>query len=277
MRKARQSGGIGFLDDQETLAIGPDGHAHICFALYDTSSKVQTVEVLDDLDTAGKKRSSPKVVAGPAGDDQRGCGIAITGTDRVWVSWWDTTTSKAMVAYRDPGATRFTSAGAIGSKDVDEDGRQVRLAADPRPGATGVLAIWPTTLSGNTVALLSYTTGTAWYGDCGSTDASPCVASDPGTGIAEPAVSWGADGRILIGYYRAASAANTVVYRVGRAEGLNLPFGFRNAASSASDATKTSPFGRLGDYTAVAEAGNGSPYAAWSDTRSGRQEVWGAS
>jgi hypothetical protein len=273
----KESDSFGFFDDQETLAIGPDGHAHICFASYNTNSKQQTVEVLDGLDTAGKQWSSPRVVAGPAGDDQRGCGIAVTGTGRVWVSWWDKTTSKAMVAYREPGTIRFTGAASIGSKDVDEDGRQVRLAADPRPGATGVIAIWPTTMSGNTVALLSYTTATTWYGDCGSTDTSPCVASDTGTGIAEPAVSWGADGRILIGYYRAGSAANTVAYRVGRAEGLNLPFGFRDATSSTSDATKIDPFGRFGDYTAVAEASNGSAYAAWTDTRSGGQEVWGAS
>lgn len=272
-----QSGAVGFLDDQETLAIGPDGHLHICFAAYNTNSNVQTIEVLDGLDTVGKKWSAPKVVAGPAGHDQRGCGIAVTGTGRVWVSWWDKTSGNAMVAYRDSGAARFTGARSIGSKDVDEEGRQVRLAADPRRGATGVVAIWPTTLSSHTVALLSYTTGTTWYGDCGSTDASPCVASDVGTDIAEPATSWGPDGRILIGFYRAGAAANTLVYRVGRADGLNLPFGYRNAASKATDDTKTNPFGNLGDYTAVAESADGTAYAAWSDTRSGKQEVWGAS
>jgi hypothetical protein len=204
--------------------------------------------------------------------------LAVTGTGRVWVSWWDKTQLTAMAAYRDPGQRRYTGVTTLGSKNSDmEDGAQVRLSADPRPNATGVIAIWPSMLGSKVSALPAYTTGSAWYGDCGSTDSSPCVASPSTTDIAEPAISWGSDGRLLIGFYELSSTGRT--YGAGRSQGLNQVFNYGAMATkpTTTGTSELSPFGRLGDYTSVAEAADGSIYATWSDTRNGAQQLWGAS
>jgi hypothetical protein len=275
-----QADDVGFFDDQPTLAVGPDGRPHICFAAVNSSSDVQTVQVLDGRDTRGEKWSQPRVAPNTPNHDTRGCGIAVTGTGRLWVSWWDQTSEQARVAYRDPGRRRFVNMGSIGPKQAgppDDLGWQVQLAADPRLNATGVVAIWPTWMDDGGVTLLAYTTTTTWYGDCGANDTLPCVVSPTGADIREPAVAWGSDGKIAIGFYLVDKGALT--YWVGRADDLNQPFGYRAAASSATkeDSRSVRPFSRLGDYTSVAEGSDGSLYAAWSDTRNGRQQLWGAS
>jgi hypothetical protein len=263
------------LDDQESLAVGGDGRLHVCATQYNSSSDNTYVEVFDSTDASGRHWTAAKAIPTGPRHDTVGCGIAVTGTSRVWVSWWDKTTQQARVAYRDSGVGRWSAAITIGTKNSETAGRQVRLAADPRAKAAGVVAIWPTTSNGHDVAMLAYTTGTSWYGACGALDASPCLASAAGSDINEPAVSWGADGRILIGYYKV--TGTTDKYVIGRAEGISKPFGFTTAASAPTNPSDYQPFHRLGDYTAVAEASDGTSYAAWSDTRSGQQELWGAS
>ena len=170
--------------------------------------------------------------------------------------------------------------GSIGPK---QDGSsvsldfQVHLTADPRAGSNGVIATWDSWMSDGGAALVAYTTGTSWFGDCGATDLIACVASPMSADVREPAISRGSDGKILLGFYQVVNGVWT--YNIGRADDLNKPFGFRAAASAASDTGKASddPFTRIGDYTSVAEGSDGSVYAAWSDTRNGSQEVWGAS
>jgi len=272
------------LEDQETVAAGPDGKLHVCLTDVNTSSTNETVEIVDSRDSSGRTWSSPRPVPNTPGDDTRGCGIAVTSTGRVWVSWWDTTTGEARAAYRDPGTTRFTNVGAIGPKvaaETESDnsrlGWQVHLAADPRPKSNSVLATWADWTGTSGVALIAYTTDTHWYGDCGAQDSLPCYASDSSQDASQPAIAWGSTGAIALGYYVLSNGSLT--YRIGEAIGLNQPFGFRKAASAPSSlsADATEPFDRLGDYTSVAIATDGSFYASWSDTRSGNQEVWVAS
>jgi hypothetical protein len=207
-----------------------------------------------------------------------GCSIAVTGTGRIWVSWWDVDASKAMAAYSDNRARTFSRPTVLGRKFAvpnsnglyDLVGHHVTVRAEPILGSNRVVAVWGNASFSGAVTDLTYSLSTSWQ---------PVrVVSPRGIGTRQPTLDWGADKTILLGFY--SRTGSQVVFAVGQTLDPAGSFDFRaiaSAPSNDSDPAKLGDLGnpkRLGDYQSVAEI-DGKALATWSDDRSGPpQQVW---
>jgi hypothetical protein len=203
----------------------------------------------------------------------------------VWVAYWDHVThdqdvvvGKVRAVSSDTNGRRWSKPQTIGTKSTSDSidarvlGNRVNVAADPVPGSTRAVIAWATadTTGAYAAVQLASTESTVW-------SASHSV-SDPAVVITrQPAVAFGADGMLALGYYD--QVGSTISYNLGQEAWPGArPFTFHQVASEPShqDITfDTAPLApRLGDYTSVAEA-DGTALAAWSDDRVGDQmQVW---
>ena len=262
--------------DQEHLAVNPvTGQVFVCYT--EVSPKHEQINVIDSVN-AGITWSASHRVSDVSEDHSRGCDVAVTGSSRVWVAWWDVAQGKARASWSGNGGKRWSLpvelGGKVTSTSVDEDvlGRRISLSADPAPGSPRTVAVWATADTSGVRAetQLSSTEGESW-GQTRTVSAADVAMTR------QPAVALSADGRIAVGYY-AQSTGCLVTYTLGESAWPGDRFVFHAAASAQSNCNITFPSGglapRLGDYTSVIETSS-LPLAAWTDDRNGgRMDVW---
>jgi hypothetical protein len=270
----------GIFDDQEQVAVHPNGRPYVCWtqmgAGKNGKNQYWRIAVAGATDQAGTAWGKPTFVSGTS-RTARGCSIAITPTGRIWAGWWDPENDKAMASYTDRGLKNFTPPQVLGTKvattAADEDvlGRQVWIRADPRPGSSTVAAAWATGDPSGAHTVVARTSGSGGWQ----------TLSDVGTDISkktrQPALAYGADGSIAVGFYDQIDS-DTVRYAVARAATASGPFKFHYAAGSSSSLSKGTtglePLkDGLFDYTSVAIL-NGQAWGAWTDDRNGQREIW---
>jgi hypothetical protein len=276
-------GKAGTFADQENLAAGiADDSLYTCWALevrkgtlLGSKRERWQIEVSRALNARGTIWSDPVAVATYGqGDTPLGCTVAVTGTGRVWVAWWNTDRFAAQAAYSDSRAKRFSKPITLGAKGTNGDddslvGRHVWIRAEPVVGSNRVAAAWAT----SPVDADEAVTRLRWTADHDfSPPANQSQVSPAGVTTRQPTLAWGSDGKLAVGYYDRKDSQ--LHYTVGQATTPGGAFTFKAVASQASNASSNlEPFSRLADYTAVIEM-SGHAYAAWTDNRSGRQEVW---
>jgi hypothetical protein len=270
--------------DQEQLAASPVGdQAYMCYAeeLQSPGGPDHWAILLRRLNTAGHSAATGSVIAGLHETEAISCTVGVTGSGRVWVGWWNAGGSKAEVAYSDNAATTtgsivFSGQHVLGAKAGNEHtdaslvtGRHVWVRPSPIPGDGRAVAVWENDtasrheLDGASFDGSTWTASTQLYHD-----------------VYEPALAWGQDGTVTVGFYQDSSAPTfgaSLTYTVAT---LSFPLtiaSLRTVAPAPSWARNPSsvldPFGRFGDYTYVAQS-SGITSAAWSDTSSGGQTVW---
>jgi hypothetical protein len=269
----------GLSDDQEQVAVHPDGRPYVCWTQVGVSRQgknVQRVAIAGATNRAGTAWTRQTFVSG-ASRTARGCSVAITPTGRIWVAWWDIEKNKAMAAYTDRGLQHFTTPQVLGTKEVtasaDDDvlGWPVWVRTDPRPGRTSVAVAWATGDATGAHTVIASTSGTGGWQTLDN------VGTDISKKTRQPALAYGADGSVAVGFYDQIDS-DTVRYAVARAATASGPFTFHYAAGSSSSLSKgisgLEPLkDGLFDYTSVAVL-NGQAWGAWTDDRNGQREVW---
>jgi hypothetical protein len=272
---------VGSQLDQEHIAVSPvTGQVFMCYTEYSygKGSLERRTNLVYALNTSATLWSDPQLISSAREDQTLGCTVAVTGSGRIWVAYWNIVDDTARAVWSDTNGRRWSKPQTLGAKTIthgiDDEvvGRRVNIAADPNPGSTRAVAAWASTdTTGSRAAVkLVSTDSTTW-----STARS---VSDPSAVITrQPALAFGADGKLALGYYN--QTGGIVTYNLGQSVWPGMaPFTFHAAASAPSQAEidfDTEPLApRLGDYTAVAEA-DGAALASWSDDRAGDQmEVW---
>lgn len=262
--------------DQESIAASPTGNGiHLCYTLYDKPAGKDRYAIWSahSLNNSGPWTKS--IVANTRGESALGCSVTVTGKGRVWVGYWNKTTSRAHAAYSDNGSTfiQTTLGSKIGHEECGSDesevpGRHVLLSAEPTIGSNRVMGAWAhEAANGHTLVRSTWTDGTEWK--------KPVQTSTADTvEIFQPALSWGRDGKIALGFYE--KAARSLTYNISSTTNPSQPFAApKTVATGPSNLCNSlKPFERFGDYTAVVRL-DGSTFAAWTDNRSGRSEVLG--
>src|SRR6266545_1073460 len=276
----------GTFADQENLAAGiADDNLYTCWALRVSKGGLLgnkfvrwQVEVSRALNAQGTIWSDPVVVATYGqGDAPLGCTVTVTGTGRVWAAWWNTDRFAAQAAYSDTRGKRFSKPITLGAKGSHGDdhslvGRHVWIRSEPVIGSNRVAVAWATSPvdADEAVTRLRWTTDHDFSPPANQSQISPA-----GVTTRQPTLAWGSDGKLAVGYYD--QEGSQLQYTVGQATAPDGAFTFKALASVTSNpTTNLEPFSRLADYTAVIEV-SGHAYGAWTDNRSGRQEVWFAS
>jgi Tol biopolymer transport system component len=274
---------IGSQLDMEHIAVSPvTRRAIMCYTevTYTKGAFEQRINVVYALDTSATLWSSPQLVSSAAETKTIGCTVAVTGSGRVWAAYWNTKDDGARAIWSDTNGRRWSKPQTLGPKTITTSindevvGWRVNVAADPNPGSTRAVAAWASTdLTGARAAVQLVTTdGTTW--------SQPRSVSDPSVTVTrQPAVAFGQDGIVALGYYD--QVGDTVTYDLEQSAWPGTaPFGLHKAVASAPSRQNVTfdakPFDppRLGDYTAVAEA-DGKAFASWGDDRVGDQlEVW---
>jgi hypothetical protein len=273
VRHGITSQGDSLFPDQESMAASPSSTAtYVCFTMIhkpkngDESSSV----FLMRLATNGFPANVGVVTAGLHESLPLSCTVSVANSGRVWVAWFNNDKQKAETRYTDnaSGTTgmTFSPLVVLGDKAGDAEdniGRHVWIRASHRPGDDSVLAAWET--DGSSGPSIQATTRIA-----GTWSATTTVV---GHGF-QPALDWGSDGVIALGFYTDPFANQTSgSYTLMRGTSLDALAAVR-LQGTASDATSSfTPFGKFGDYAGVAEV-SGTGYGVWTDNSSGAVTVW---
>jgi hypothetical protein len=279
--------------DQEQLTASPvDGNVYICYAenVFPIGGTPKWAILLSRLDGSGKRVATGSVTAGLNEVGALGCTVGVAASGRVWVGWWNagpnetTTTGKAEVAYSDRASTAnpipFTGHTVLAPKHgiVDsatgitaQSPRHVWVRPSPIAGDNRAMAVWENDGITRDLMTASYD-GNSWS-----------ASSSAFHNIYQPALAWGPDGKVAVGFYQDASTpprATSLLYTVGQLTWPGQVASLRTVTGSPSNATTDLyPFCndegkcRFGDYTSIAQTA-GTTSVAWTDNRSGSQAVW---
>ncbi|HEV7566490.1 MAG TPA: hypothetical protein VGO31_11070 [Microbacteriaceae bacterium] len=265
--------GFGMQPDQESLtASGTGENVYLCYArTIATPGHEQSAIEVDRLD--GSAHINAVGVVRITDHTDIGCTLSVAASGRLWVGWWDATAHKAQVSYSDNAASAsrlmwFSAPQTLGDKRGDWqdklEPRHVWVRASP--SGNDVAALWQDDGSNGNNTMAAQYSGGVW-----------APSEQLFSHAFQPTLAWGSDGKLVVGFYSdTLFDRSSLLYSVAQFGSLTgipsllqvLPPGGPSSATS-----NTTPFGRFGDYTSVAEAG-GIPYGAWTDNSGGASTVW---